>query len=536
MIGFDQAWYLREYPEVSRELETGRWASAEAHYHQQGSREGRSPSPSFDEQWYRATYPDVAEQITKGLFRSGLHHYLLHGAREQYSPNGAFDEQWYLLTYPDVAAVVAQGDLRCGFEHFLLSGEFEGRSPRSSKPSKRAPLSSIHPTARENLMSKELHVWLDPAETQRHLNVVVPSLHMKHMSGGPNTALTLAVELSKMGVPIRLLSSDYQVDPDQARLWAHIEGLSAGGPIPHMEIADASNPDQPVGIGSHDIFFATAWWTAQMIAAVLPRMHRQTFFYLIQDFEPGLHAWSSDYSLALETYGMDIIPIINTTVLSDHLVDSKCGRFSDPEFCSRILAFEPAIDRRYFYYEPETSGRRHRLLFYARPTIAKRNLFEIGLSALIKAAARGAFPPDRWTLNFIGENLPETPIGNGVVIRPVAWLDFAAYARLMRTSDILLSLMMSPHPSYAPLEMAACGGVVVTNSFACKTQERLAGYSPQILAPPPFAQPIAEGLEHAAGIVSGGGYGSASLTLPSTWQESFAPILPGLRAAWEQLQ
>jgi hypothetical protein len=32
----------------------------------------------------------------------------------------------------------------------------------------------------------------------------------------------------------------------------------------------------------------------------------------------------------------------------------------------------------------------------------------------------------------------------------------------MRESDLLLSLMLSPHPSYPPLEMAVSAGVAVT--------------------------------------------------------------------------
>jgi O-antigen biosynthesis protein len=272
-----------------------------------------------------------------------------------------------------------------------------------------------------------------------------------------------------------------------------------------------------------------------MIAGVLPRMRRRTFFYLIQDYEPGFQPWSSDYSIALETYDMDIIPVINSASLAQYLVESRSGRFADPEFRSRILTFEPAIERRFFYHEPDTGERKRRLLFYARPTIAKRNLFEVGLSALIKVAARGVFPPDRWSLHFIGENLPETTIGNGVTIRPFPWLDFAAYARLMRTSDILLSLMLSPHPSYAPLEMAACGGIVVTNSFACKTQELLNGYSSNILAPPPFPRAIAETLERAAAISASGAGAGVTLSLPFTWQEAFAPILPSLKSIWEKL-
>lgn len=536
MIGFNEAWYLREYPEVRRELEVGLWASAETHYHQRGSREGRSPSAYFDEKWYRETYPDVAAQIAAGAYRSGLHHYLVQGNREQRSPNPVFDEQWYLRSNPDVADSVARGDLRCGFDHYLRNGEFEGRSPNAASPPHKKAIPSFMPTVVESLIPFSLHVWFDPEKrTSRRLNLVLPSLRMRDMSGGPNTALTLVAELSKLGVPIRLLSSNEGVDPDLGLLRAHIENLSVGSPIPDLEIADASNANEPAAIGSNDIFFATAWWTAQMIAEVLPRMRRGTFFYLIQDFEPGFHAWSTDYSLALETYEMDIVGVINSASLADYLVENRIGRFADPAFRSRTLIFEPAIDRRHFYPEAQTGSCHRRLLFYARPTIASRNLFEAGLSALAKVAARGLFPPDQWSLHFIGENLPETPIGNGVVIRPFPWLDFDAYARLLRTSDVLLSLMMSPHPSYAPLEMAACGGIVVTNSFACKTQERLWRYSPKILAPPPYTRTIADALERAVTMIADGPSPTGPLGFPSTWPEAFGQILPTLKAAWDEL-
>ena len=38
-------------------------------------------------------------------------------------------------------------------------------------------------------------------------------------------------------------------------------------------------------------------------------------------------------------------------------------------------------------------------------------------------------------------------------------------------ADIGLALMISPHPSLAPLDFAAAGMVVVTNSFETKNQK-----------------------------------------------------------------
>jgi hypothetical protein len=345
----------------------------------------------------------------------------------------------------------------------------------------------------------------------------------------------LVRELARIGIPMRLIASNHRLDPDLRELREHIALFSSSNEGLPIEIADASDAASPMLIGENDIFFATAWWTAQMIAEILPRMRRQTFFYLIQDFEPGFYGWSNDYSLAIETYDMDIIPIINTSILRDYFIDSRIGRFADPSFCARSLTFEPAIDRRHFYREEKIAGRPYRLLFYARPTIAVRNLFEIGLAALSKAASRGAFSRHPWTLHYIGESLPSTDIGSGITIQPYPWLDFAAYTRLMRQSDVLLSLMLSPHPSYAPLEMASCDGIVVSNNFACKSQERLSQYSPNILAPPPYAHTVAAAIERATAMAEAG-VPPAPLVAPATWRESFASILPRIRAEWDRLQ
>ena len=51
------------------------------------------------------------------------------------------------------------------------------------------------------------------------------------------------------------------------------------------------------------------------------------------------------------------------------------------------------------------------------------------------------------------------------------------YARLMRGADVGLSLMSTPHPSYPPLDLAACGAVSVTNRYGPKRD--LSVYSPE---------------------------------------------------------
>jgi hypothetical protein len=273
-----------------------------------------------------------------------------------------------------------------------------------------------------------------------------------------------------------------------------------------------------------------------MIRAALEHMKVKAFFYLIQDFEPGMYAWSTDYALAHETYSMDIIPIFNTRLLRDYFVENRIGVFGDTNYSKRSMVFDPAIDRSHFYFLPKRADRRRRLLFYSRPTSAQRNLFEIGLSALARAADGGVFSHEPWELMFIGEQLTPINLPGGLRIEPCPWLDFKSYAELMRSSDILLSLMLSPHPSYPPLEMASCGNIVVTNSFACKSKERLRQYSPNIIATEPYIPAVWEGLQMAVNMVRGGVYETpVESVLPATWEDAFATVIPELSRRWSEL-
>lgn len=117
------------------------------------------------------------------------------------------------------------------------------------------------------------------------------------------------------------------------------------------------------------------------------------------------------------------------------------------------------------------------------------------------------------------------------------WLTLDGYAKQLRESDILLSLMLSPHPSYPPLEMAACGGLAVTTTYANKTRERLAGLSGNIIGAVPTIEGIADGLAEAVHRLSDfeGRKNNARLGNPPTWESSFAGVVPRLAAVLAEL-
>jgi beta-1,2-rhamnosyltransferase WsaF-like protein len=389
---------------------------------------------------------------------------------------------------------------------------------------------------REKLIDIEvpppLHLRFDAAlDARRTLNVLLPVLSSDNTTGGPNTVLHFALRIAGRGVPVRMVTTRPQATTDPAWFRRHLTQLAGGRAIPEaFEALSAADPDTPLAIGRNDVFMATHWTTVQQMKGRLPELNQQEFIYLIQDFEPGFHPWSSNYALTLETYDLDFVPVFNEQLLADYFTQCAVGRFADPGFARTSLVFEPAVDRTVFFPAAVPHAGRRCLLFYARPT-NERNLFGLGLHALRSAAAHSAFAG--WEFQAIGGRggLPDFELGDGRMLRNGPWLDYAGYAEFLRGADILLCLMLSPHTSYPVLEMAACGGVVVTNSFASKTAERLGRISPNIIAARPAMESIATALIDAAGRVSRGYDRLAPLVLPNSWDESLTRVA-GCIADW----
>ena len=387
--------------------------------------------------------------------------------------------------------------------------------------------------------SRPLNFKIDEKLTHTpKINLMLPGLRMGNMSGGPNTALIVAALLVENHEHIRILCCDAPANGEERRLYDHIDKLM-GRKIDRdlIEIVDSFDRTKSVSIGSNDLFFATAWWTAQIINYAIKDMRHKTFIYLIQDYEPILHEGSTLQARAEETYGFKHIPIVNTRLLFDHLVQQNAGLFKNPDFAENALWFEPALDRTKYFPDNELpkaqsgSPCKRVMLFYARPAIARRNLFEIGLVALRRLVAQGILDKDNWEIWAMGEKIDRVALGQNMFLDPLPWMDFDSYAKRVRTADLLLSPMLSPHPSYPPLEMAASGKIVVTNSFSVKTEERLKEISPNIYVANPTPDSYSKVLEEAVSKINAGlpsNDPSGMVNMPSDWDTCFKEIIPKL--------
>ncbi len=100
MAQFDTAYYLAANPDVAAAISDGHFRSAYDHYLTAGRVEGRryasskptrTPVPSdspFDEAWYLRTFPDVAAAVSRGECLSGYDHWLDMGRSEGRPPHG----------------------------------------------------------------------------------------------------------------------------------------------------------------------------------------------------------------------------------------------------------------------------------------------------------------------------------------------------------------------------------------------------------------------------------------------------------------
>jgi hypothetical protein len=307
------------------------------------------------------------------------------------------------------------------------------------------------------------------------LNLLVPGLSERHVFGGIATALQFFDRLREGTPALRILVLDeVQIAPRKDAFYSDwpvfsLADLADQDPVgPHIVVCgDRYGHTLPVHQG--DRFVATIWWSAHLVHQLLDWQHEQLglgaprFVYFIQDYEPGFYPWSSRFALADATYrrGERTIAVINTRLLADFLASQKIA------FDQRWL-FEPQLNPGLRAAQSAVAGgvKERLVLVYGRPG-TERNAFALLVAGLRAWVAMQADAP-QWKLVSAGEAHAAVDLGRNVTLMPMGKLSLAHYAEMLGRAAVGISLMISPHPSYPPLEMAAFGCLVVTNRFANK--------------------------------------------------------------------
>lgn len=307
----------------------------------------------------------------------------------------------------------------------------------------------------------------------KRLNILLPSVNPEDVYGGISTALKfynrLRDELSCDG---RIVVLD--AHPRFSELGPSFEGYSAvalgDDSSAHLQVVSAvDRHSASLSFTDDDVFICTCWWSAFCLQQSMEEYAAagnavNPMLYLIQDYEPGFYAWSSQYVLAESTYRSQLptIAIFNSEELHEHFVNagySFQSEFTFQPFLNPSLA--RALEKLH-----GTAGKRRQILVYGRPGTV-RNAFELVVDTLRQWVETDEASL-QWQFISAGEDHPPVHLGKGRYLTSVGKLSLEEYARVLSESFAGLSYMVSPHPSYPPLEMASFGVRVLTNAYCVK--------------------------------------------------------------------
>jgi hypothetical protein len=372
---------------------------------------------------------------------------------------------------------------------------------------------------------------LDVCDGERpRVNVLIPGIDLRGFFGGYIGIFNLARRLRLEGFRVRIVC--FELPNDARRLpsdWrAQVERFSGlEGTFDRVDVDAGPAEDQPLRVSPRDRFVATTWWSAHVAAAASRALGRERFLYVVQDYEPLFYPMGTWHALAEQSYDFPHYALFSSDLLRGYFRERKLGVYAAgaEDGNASSAAFSNAITP----VTPPTvvelaARKRRRLLIYARlETYSPRNLFDLGILALIDLIADGTLD-DRWDLYGIGSvgGPARFDLGGGRELVLTPRQPEGLYADFLRRHDLGLSLMHSPHPSLVPLEMAAAGMLTVTNSYRNKTRSAMAEISPNLIAGPPNREGLREALREAiAGVENfDRRIDGAAIRWPTGWDEA----------------
>lgn len=321
-------------------------------------------------------------------------------------------------------------------------------------------IGEIHPLKVRRTIHKEVR-----------LNLIVPSINEEHIFGGIATALKFFEELGEeMDVETRIITVDATPSKKDLRNFEkyQLTFFNIDSEARHQIIPFNNRDNRTLPVGKHDVFMATSWWTAYFAQNIIEWQAdaygvKNKMIYFIQDYEPGFYAWSSRYILADSTYKapVDIVAVFNSKLLEEFFKKNSYKFFKE-------YYFEPKLNStlKARLMTLSTVKKERRIIIYGRPSV-QRNSFSLITEALRIWAKDNKFAKD-WEILSLGEKHPDIEIAKNMKVVSMGKLSLDRYSSMLASSYAGISLMVSPHPSYPPLEMSSFGVKTITNSYANK--------------------------------------------------------------------
>ncbi|WP_169433092.1 hypothetical protein [Maridesulfovibrio zosterae] len=372
---------------------------------------------------------------------------------------------------------------------------------------------------------------------QTRLNIILPHFLSKWAFGGVISALQVSKSLTVHYDSIRFLSLNPMASPEEMFDFKDF----VENPSEKIIQWDTVYGSEPLETTPDDVFFCSYWmstmvWEEHARLMELDGNSKTPFYYFIQDYEPGFYPFGYRFAMSQASYRHHeyIWALFNSHSLAQWF-DSQSYPFAQRH------VVVPSLNQ-YLRKRLDTIGWRLEnknsekilIFFYGRPE-QPRNCFGAILEGL--DIFFNELTPDERSQFYIisaGQEHEDIILSSGVLIKSMGKLSMDKYASYLEFSHIGISFMVSPHPSYPPLEMASFGLYTITNDFGPKN---ISASHPNIKAlPSPSPALLAAELHKAARWASKRKSAVQKAVLPSclsplAWEENvrtldIAPIYP----------
>ncbi len=360
-----------------------------------------------------------------------------------------------------------------------------------------------------------IHPSLPLTGRPAYVTLFIPSLQRSSFFGGTATALIFAGMLAKeKGFPLRIAETlvHGKATIVELSMFFRSHDIDLGeNDITLLNLAGRKyNHYGYIDIHPDDIYVASAWWDAHLLQK-LPLQKK--FVYLIQDYEPIFYNNSDQYIYSEATYKNEsFIPVCNTELMLTFMKSKGYDYIA-----KNGLFFEPAVGINRSK-KATKKGDKKRLFLYGRPSV-HRNLFYGALDALNHAFGSYTLVASEWEVFMAGQdNIPDILLDGGVTVKNLGKLTMDEYYAFAETVDVALSLMLAPHPSYPPLELASLGAKVVTTTY--ETKQDLSLYGNNVTIVRPERNELIKAIVAASVDTS-----TPKINIGSDWQAALAPTI-----------
>lgn len=324
---------------------------------------------------------------------------------------------------------------------------------------------------------------------------------------------------NKFKIPLRIITRQAENNPKDFFTLLDLMQIPQPRKVEFYTDFSFQQPINPhiLDVSDKDIFLTTSWSTSQIVQSV---NFRYTFFYMLQDIETLLfpHGDQKSWSGALLNEASTKY-IMDSKILKNYFNNKSAYT----QLVNQSVDFERVFPNHLFSLKSSTflPKNKKKLLFYSQEHYSYE--FYAGLQMLDEAMLKGMIEDD-WEIYFPHETSTSIIFSNGTRPKKLEKLNWTHYLEFINTVDLCFSFDNTYHPNFISDDIAAAGGVVLTNQYAAKYNP---SYSKNMIFTSLEKKAVMVGIKEAIALSKDIEKRSINCThkTESNWETSLEPVL-----------